>query len=222
VKKPRLLWAATTIAVLLASGAAQAQMGPTVPPTRSEGWGTATDVMAGISLGLQAIMPRIFFSDPEVTQGWKARWHVSQLAPVMTLTTLALFNETSLKTLFKGNRPGCDDTNTTDPSCSSYGFLSTPSFVAGSALGQGAGVFLVDSLKWSNGQINAGALVGDVIVPLIIAPIVAVGRDAGDWETGGQSWGSAAIGLGIGLITGTIYAELQRPECGYTGNLICW
>ena len=29
-------------------------------------------------------MPRVFYADPEVTVGWKARWHVSVLAPIVT------------------------------------------------------------------------------------------------------------------------------------------
>ena len=35
--------------------------------------------MALSSTGLVMIMPRVFYSDPEVTAGWKARWHVSVL-----------------------------------------------------------------------------------------------------------------------------------------------
>jgi hypothetical protein len=190
---------------------------------RSSGWDTATQVLSISSLALVTLMPRVFYSDPEVTSGWKARWHVSVLASSMTLTALALLNESDLKKTFKANRPGCGDANSDPADCGDpYGFMSTPSFIAGSALGQGVSVFLVDTLKWSSGNINAGSLIGDVIVPLIIAPITAIGRDAGNWESGGQAWGSAGIGLGAGLITGLVYATLQRPECGYTGNLICW
>jgi hypothetical protein len=29
---------------------------------------------------------------------------------------------------------------------------------------------------------------------------------------------SFALGMGLG----TLYAATQRPECGYTGSLICW
>ena len=60
------------------------------------------------SAGTQLLMPRVFYSDPEVTVGWKARWHVSVLAPVMTLTALAVLNEHALKDSFEGFRPGCN------------------------------------------------------------------------------------------------------------------
>ena len=197
-------------------------MPPPAPPSRSDSWNTTTNVLAVSSMVLEALMPRVFSSDPDVTSGWKARWHVSALAPVMTLTTLALLNEQTLKSSFSASLPGCSDANQGQPGRTSYGFLSTQSFVAGAALGQGAAVFLVDTLRWSGGSLNAGALVGDVVVPLVLAPITAIGRTEGNWESGGQAWGSAAIGLGFGLAVGFVYATLQRPECGYTGNLICW
>jgi hypothetical protein len=173
-------------------------------------------------LALEALLPRVFFSDPEVTVGWKGRWHVSVLAPTMTLTSLALFNEQTLKGAFAGARPGCTEASQGQAGCASYGFLSTPSLVAGSALGQGAAVFLVDTLRWSHGQIHVGGLIGQVGVPLILAPIVAAGRVAGNWETAEQSWASAGIGVAVGFGVGLVYAMLQRPECGYTGSLVCF
>jgi hypothetical protein len=212
------------LAVLTSSGA-RAQSAPTPPPSppnRSDGWNTATNALAASALAVELLLPRVFYSDPEVTSGWKGRWHVSALAPVMTLTTIGLFNETTLKDTFSGLRPGCQDANQGQAGCTSFGFLSTQSFLAASALGEGVSVFLVDTLRWSGGQVNAGALLGEVGIPLILAPITAIGRTSGNWESGGQSWGSAAIGLGLGLATGFLYASMQRPECGYSGNLICW
>jgi hypothetical protein len=211
--------AAAALLVLLTSSAGHAQDSP---PERSDGWDTATNVMAISALGFELIMPRVFYSDPEVTVGWKARWHVSALAPVMTLATLSLFNEYNLKESFEGHRPGCNGDNQGSPGCESYGMLSTQSFAAFSALGLGAGVFFADTLKWSKGNFNAGAFVGHVGVPLILGTLTAIGRSAGDWETAGQVWGSAGIGLVTGLGTGVLYALLQRPECGYTGKLVCW
>jgi hypothetical protein len=205
-------------ATLLVCTPAQAQSAP----ERSDGWDTATNIMALSSAGLQLIMPRVFYSDPEVTVGWKARWHVSVLAPSMTLATLALINEQYLKDAFEGFRPGCDEMNQGSPGCESFGMLSTQSFLAFSALGQGTGVFLVDTIKWSDGRFNAGAFIGQVGVPLVLSVLTAVGRSAGDWETGGQAWASGGIGLVTGLGLGALYAALQRPECGYTGDLICW
>jgi hypothetical protein len=208
------------LVIALTGRIALAQSAPAAPD-RSDGWNTATNVLAVSSMAIELLLPRVFYSDPEVTTGWKARWHVSALAPIMTMTALALFNEQTLKGAFAGSRPGCDGAQG-QPGCTSYGFLSTQAFVGGSALGYGAAVFLVDTLRWSDGAVNAGALIGEVGLPLVLAPIATIGRTAGNWETAGQAWGSATIGLGVGLVMGFLYSTLQRPECGYTGHLICW
>src|SRR6187402_493801 len=71
---------------------------------RSQGWKTATNILTLSSLGVQLLMPRVFYSDPEVTVGWKARWHVSVLAPSMTLFALSMANEAYLKDEFKSLR----------------------------------------------------------------------------------------------------------------------
>ncbi len=189
---------------------------------RSEGWKTATNVMTISSMGVQLLMPRVFYSDPEVTVGWKARWHASVLAPSMTLLATGLLNEQFLKPEFQGFRPGCDEQNQGLPGCTSFGMLSTHSYLAGAAFGQGLGVFLVDTIKWSGGRLNGGALAMNVGVPAALGVITTVGRSAGNWETGGQAWGSAGIGMLIGLGMGALYAVGQRPECGYGGDLICW
>ncbi len=207
-------------AVSFASVPCEAQ--PLPVPVRSDAWGQASNVMAVSAAGLVLVMPRVFYSDPEVTAGWKARWHLSALAPIMTLTTISLLNEQSLKDSFASPRPGCDDTNQGAVGCTSFGMFSTQSFLAFGALGAGAAVFLVDTVKWNDGRFNVGAFVGDIGVPAVLAVIVAVGRSSGNWESGGQVWGSAGIGLGAGLGTGLLYSLLQRPECGYSGNLVCW
>ena len=209
------------VAATSAASTAEAQS-ITVPPERSAGWNDATTILALSALGLELVMPRVFYADPEVTAGWKARWHVSALAPIMTLATLTLINEHHLKSSFESPLPGCDDTNLGHPSCQSYGMFSSQSFLAWSALGQGTGVFLGDTLRWSDGRFHGGAFTGQVAVPLVLAIITAVGRTSGDLETGGQVWASAGVGTLVGLGTGLAYSLLQRPECGYTGNLICW
>ena len=209
--------------ISLASKLACAQsMMPTAPPTRSSAWNGATKIMALSSTGLVTIMPRIFYSDPEVTAGWKARWHVSVLAPTMTLAAFTLLNEVSLKSSIASYRPGCSADNEGLDGCDSYGMFSSPSFLAFSSFGQGTGIFLVDTLKWNGGRVNGGAIVGDVAAPLILSVLTAVGRGSGNWETGGQVWGSAGLGFGAGLGMGVLYALLQRPECGYSGGVICW
>jgi hypothetical protein len=197
-------------------------MAPLPIPDRSNAWSQATNIMAVSAIGLQLVMPRVFYSDPEVTAGWKARWHISVFAPAMTLSTLGLANEVAFKDSFASFRPGCEDANQGGVSCKSYGMLSTQSFVTFGAMGEGLGVFLVDTMKWSDGRFNAGAFFGEVGVPSLLAVITAVGRSSGNWESGGQVWESAGLGLGVGLGTGLLYAVLQRPECGYSGNLVCW
>jgi hypothetical protein len=214
---------AASAAALASPKPAHAQDMSTPDTHRSQGWKDATNILTLSSLGVQLLMPRVFYSDPEVTVGWKARWHASVLAPSMTLIATGLINEQFLKDSFEGMRPGCDEKNFgTLPECNDYGMLSTHSYLVGSALGQGLGVFLVDTIKWSGGRLNGGSLAMNVGVPAVLGVITTVGRSAGNWETGAQSFGSAGIGLVIGLGLGALYASAQRPECGYGGDLICW
>lgn len=217
---------AASAALLTAPQAAQAQVAAAPPAPdrhRSAGWKDATNILTLSSLGVQLLMPRVFFSDPEVTVGWKARWHASVLAPSMTLIATGLVNEQFLKDSFKGHRPGCDaKSQGWVAGCTDYGMLSTHSYLVGSALGQGLGIFLVDTIKWSGGRLNGGSLAMNVGVPAVLGVITTVGRSAGNWETSGQAWGSAGIGLALGLGMGALYGAAQRPECGYGGDLICW
>jgi hypothetical protein len=226
---PIALIAATLLAALVLLGARTAQAADPVDPRtglfipqRDTGWDTATTITSIAAMGIELLSPRTFSADPEVTTGWKARWHVSVLAPIMTLTTVAFLNENNLKRSFGGFRPGCGDYNKGGPGCESFGMLSTESLAAFSALGHGTGVFLVDTIKWSKGDFHGGAFTLEVGVPLVLAVITGVGRTAGNWETGAQVWGSGAIGFGLGLGLGALYSLMQRPECGYTGSLVCW
>ena len=205
---------------LLVATPASAQVSPV--PNRDATWETVTGITMLASVGTQLFMPRVFYSDPEVTVGWKARWHVSVLAPVMTLTAIAAANEFALKDALKSQRPGCDDTNLGLAHCDSYGMLSTHVFAAGAALGHGVGVFVFDTVKWSDGRVNGYSLAGNVITPFILGAVTAVGRGVGNWETTGQIVAGGAVGLGFGFLSGMAYSLLQRPECGYTGNVICW
>ena len=219
------LGALSLSAMLVSPRQAHAQEEPPPDTHRSAGWKDATNILTLSSLGVQLLMPRVFYSDPEVTVGWKARWHVSVLAPSMTLIATGLINEQFLKKSFEGFRPGCSEEYLGVEGageCDTYGMLSTHSYLAGSALGHGLGVFLVDTVKWSGGRINGGSLAMNVGVPAVLGVITTVGRTAGNWETGGQAWGSAGIGLAIGLGMGALYAAMQRPECGYGGDIICW
>jgi hypothetical protein len=167
-------------------------------------------------------MPRVFYSSPEATVGWKARWHVSVLAPTMTQASLALLNEVALKDAFKEPRPGCGSTGPGLSDCESFALFSTPSYVSGAALGQGLAIFLFDTLKYSGGRFHFGSLAGHVVAPLLLAGVTVGGRAAGNYENFGQSIASAGVGVGTGLLMGALYGALQAPECGYSGSLICW
>jgi hypothetical protein len=191
-------------------------------PSRDDNWKTVSTVSLIIGAGTELVMPRFFYSDPEATVGWKSRWHVSVLASAMTLTSLAVLNEYGLKDEFKGYRPGCSAKLEGSSACHTYGMLSTHAFGSFAALGQGGAVFLFDTLKWSDGRFNAGGFVGHVAVPLVASVFTAIGRDAGNFETTKQVLAGAGVGLVSGFLTGAAYALMQRPECGYTGSLICW
>jgi hypothetical protein len=188
--------------------------------TRDQGWAdasSATAVAAGVSA---LLMPRVFYSSPEATVGWKARWHVSALAPVMTHATLALFNEVTLKPAFADPQPGCDGVGTAG--CTGYGLFSTQTYAATAALGHGVSVFLFDTIKYSGGRFHGGALVGHVILPLALTGITVGGRLAGNMESAEQVLATAGVGLVLGFAMGTLYELMQAPNCGYTGDLICW
>lgn len=217
----RCVFAAGVVAAVCATVATPARA-QTPPPDRNDTWGTVSTITAVGALGAQALMPRVYYSDPETTVGWKARWHVSVLAPVLTLGSLSLFNEAVLKESFEGDRPGCDDTNRGGPNCESFGMPSTHAFAGFSALGHGAAVFLFDTTKWSDGRFNGGALAGHIGVPLVLGTITAVGRGAGDYESTGQILAGGGLGLASGFLTGMTYALMARPECGYTGAMVCW
>jgi hypothetical protein len=177
-----------------------------------------------VGVGTQLLMPRIYESDQESTIGSKARWHVSVLAPTMTVVALGLLNEELVRPAIASYRPGCDATNVGGAGCTTFGMPSTHTFLAFASLGQGAGILAVDTLKWSGGKLNAGAIAGDAAVPLIAAVLTYIGRTTGtpSYEDGGQALAGGGIGLATGLLAGIGYALLQRPECGYGEGIVCW
>lgn len=159
-------------------------------------------------------MPRVFYSSPEATVGWKARWHLSALAPTMTHAALGFLNEAALKEAFADPKPCVG--------CGGFGLFSTESYVASASLGQGVAVFLVDTLQYSGGKFHFGGFAGHVLVPLVLTGITAGGRIAANEESAEQVLGSLGTGLLSGAVLGLVYSFSQEPECGYTGNLICW
>lgn len=194
-----------------------------VEPFRDKTWKGVSDAMVFSSFGLALAMPRIYSANDETTEGWKARWHVSALAPLMTLSTLTLLNHVYFKDTLKGDRPGCDDTNRgLVPQCADYGAPSSHSFIATSLFAHGTTMFLVDTFTWSHGKVNAASVVGNVGVPFVLGVLTLAGRGAGEYETGGQIVAGATAGLAAGILTGLTYAMFQRPDCGYSSGLICW
>lgn len=189
---------------------------------RNETWGGVTTATAVASVATSVLMPRVFYSSPEATVGWRARWHVSVLAPTMTQFAFAMLNELALKEAFKEPRPGCDETGPGLENCETFALFSTQSYIAGGTLGQGVATFLMDTIKYSGGKFSFGGFAGHVLTPLVLTGVTVGGRAAGNFETFGQSIASAGVGLGTGLIVGLIYGAMQEPECGYSGNLICW
>jgi hypothetical protein len=218
---PALTGALVTSAVLALAPATGAQ---TPPPDRSSGLQALSTVAATVGVGSQVLMPRVYYADAESTVGWKARWHLSALAPVMTLTALTLTSEFVLKPEAEGYRPGCDETNQGARGCERFGMPSTHSLAAFSALGQGTGVFLVDTLKWNEGRLSGASLALNVVLPLVAAGLTMVGRAAGSpaYESGGQALVGAGVGIGVGFLLGGTYALLQSPECGYGSGVLCW
>ena len=207
-------------AVLLIATSADAQVSPV--PDRDKTWQTVTGITMVAGASTQLFMPRVFYADPEVTVGWKGRWHVSVLAPVMTLTVLTALNEFALKDAFQGARPGCDDSNKGLSHCDSFGMMSTHTFAAASALGHGTAVFIFDTTKWSGGRVSGWCAAGNVVAPFVFGFVTALGRGLGNWENFGQIALGGVTGLAFGFLSGMTYTLMQRPECGYTGSLICW
>ncbi len=206
---------------------------------RDAGWGLVSDVslaVAGLSV---AVTPRVYYSDPQSTVGWKGRWHVSSLAPLMTLGVVSLLVDQPIKQAFQDPRPGCSVDQTTaalpDSNCGSFGLPSTHAFATAGFAGMGLGVFLVDTFKYSNGNVHPGAVVGNVVLPMsaLLLGSVARGVETTDntlqpdrptlgFEKPEQILAGAIPGLLIGAGLGAVYAVMQRPGCPYGDSLFCW
>jgi hypothetical protein len=219
-------------AALLAFAPRDAAAQPVTPVghvAHDQNWGTVSNISMMIGAGLVTVMPRVYYSSPESTVGWKARYHVSVLAPVMSMTALTLLVDGPIRKGIGSTRPGCpsDLTGFEGSGCESFGGPSTQAYAAWGAFGGGLGVFLVDTFKYSDSRFNAWSFLGNVVLPLTAGVITDVGRGVAPagtqaYESGGQIVAGTLTGLGSGLILGLGYSLLQRPNCGYGNNLICW
>jgi hypothetical protein len=220
---------------LLAPREAAAQ--PVTPiAARSGTWATVSNVTMLVNVGIVTLMPRVYYNDPEATVGWKARWHISMLAPALSMTALTLLVDGPIRGAIKAPRPGCPAGATAEDlpgsGCETYGMPSTQSFAAFGATGAGTTIFIVDTLKYSNGKFNVGSFFGNVGVPLLLSVFTAAARSVAPDNTAlspvypQESVPQIAVGAATGFLTGALlglgYSFMQRPNCGYGGNLVCW
>jgi hypothetical protein len=215
-------------AALLAPREAAAQTTTTQDPT----WGLVSNITMLIDVGVVTLMPRIYYNDPEATVGWKARWHISVLAPALSMTALTLLVDGPIKNAIGSPRPNCtaEDTglnSTIMTGCNSFGMPSTQSFAAWGAMGTGTAIFLVDTLKYSNSKFHAGSFVGNVAVPFVLSVVTSVARTQASGgnspaETPIQVVAGSLSGFVTGALVGVGYSFMQRPNCGYGNSIVCW
>jgi hypothetical protein len=216
---------------LLTPREAAAQSGIQPDAKRDENWGTVSNITMAVGATTVFLMPRVYYSDPEATVGWKGRWHFSALAPAMTLTVATLFIDTPIRNAVESPRPGCTVGETRiayqDSGCESFGGPSTQAFASWSATGAGHGIFLVDTLKYSDGRFSVPAFIGNFAVPLTASIITSIGRsvepgDALAYEDVGQNFAGLLPGFFSGLLVGIAYGMWQPPNCGYGDKIFCW
>jgi hypothetical protein len=205
----------------------------TIPPIaeRDKNWDAVSNVTTVVGASTVFLMPRIYYSDPEATVGWKGRWHVSSFAPAMTMMAATWFVNNPIRNAIKSPRPGCttEQTRAAIPGseCESYGGPSTQAFASFGATGVGVSTFLVDTFKYSDGRFSIPGFIGNVAVPLTLSVLTAVGRTAEPgtaqaFESPGQVVAGALPGFFGGMLIGFGYAMLQKPSCGYGNSVICW
>jgi hypothetical protein len=219
---------------LLAPREAAAQVPPVAPiAQRSGGWDIASNVTMTLGVGIVALMPRVYYNDPEATVGWKGRWHISMLAPALSMTAFTLLVDGPIKNAIGGARPGCTFDQTSaqfqGSGCESFGMVSTQSYASWGATGAGTVIFLVDTLKYSDAKFHPGGFVGNVAVPLVLSIFTSAGRAA---DPGGptvfphETVPQIVLGSVTGFVTGALlglgYSLMQRPNCGYGNNIVCW
>ncbi len=139
-----------------------------------------SDVALAIGVLSPVLMPRVYYSDPTATVGWKGRWHFSMLAPAATMVSLTFLIDGPIKQAAKDPRPGCEQANTDvgfpGSGCETFGAPSTHMFATYGSFGAGATIFLVDTFKYSDGRFNVPSFIGNVALPLTAAVLGTVGR----------------------------------------------
>jgi hypothetical protein len=216
------------MAAVLAPAEAHAQNVPP-SPDRDANWDLVSNLTMALGVATVTLTPRIYYNDPEATVGWKGRWHISTLAPAMTMTALTLLVDIPIRGAVASPRPGCGVDQTLFPltNCASFGGPSTQAFASWGATGAGTGIFLVDTFKYSNGKFSVPSFLLNVILPLSLSVVTSVGRavepgTAFAFESPGQIAAGALTGFASGLIIGGSYAFLQRPACPYGNSIFCW
>jgi hypothetical protein len=224
---------------LIGPSEAAAQTVTGTPPVRpvvihDSGLGTVSNLTMVLGVASVTLMPRVYYNDPEATVGWKARWHISILAPAMAMTAATLLVDQPIRNAVKSTRPGCtlEDTlaRLDGSGCESFGGPSTQAFAAWGATGAGLGIFLVDTFKYSDGRFSAGSFIGNFLFPLSMSVVTSVGRSITPSDIGGQPFenvgqnllAGALPGLVTGVLFGVGYTLMQRPNCGYGNFVICW
>jgi hypothetical protein len=159
--------AGSAFAFVSSEAAAQA-----VPPSapRDSGFEIASNITMALGVATVTFMPRVYYSDPEATIGWKARWHVSQLAPALALTSITLLVDLPIKDAIESTRPGCtlDETRIRfpDSGCESFGGPSAHAFAATNAASAGIGIWVADTFIHSNSEVHAGSIIGNIAAPV--------------------------------------------------------
>lgn len=232
--KPKFVAASVLAGVLCASlgiGEAQAQTPPIAE--RDPNWDAVSTIFMAVGISSVSLMPRIYYSSPDATVGWKARWHFSLLAPALAMTAATVLVEVPIRDAIQSPKAGCSVDQTLselpDSGCETFGGPSTHSFAAWGAFGAGTTIFLVDTFKYSDGEFggpSVGSLVGNVVLPLGSALMTSFARSADGRgvspEDTGQVIAGALPGVAVGALLGLGYSFFQEPDCGYGGYLFCW
>lgn len=218
------------LCLALGDGTAQAQT-PTPPiAERDSAWNAVSTVTMVISVASVSLMPRVYYSSPDSTVGWKARWHLSALAAIGTMTAATWLIDGPIRSAIESPRDGCNEDQTSaslpGSGCESWGSPSTHAFASWGATGYGFVVFMVDTLYYSDGEFNFPSLLGNVLVPFSAAMVSSIARSADGSgigpESTGQVFAGAIPGLLTGALLGVMYSLMQEPDCGYGGYLVCW